>query len=166
MGSENLDETDRRILSLISRNSNIRYSELADEVGVSRNTAYRRVKKLKEWGIINKDFITNTDVDILEFERIGVSTLMVAMKFDIESFEEASEFLKEREEVKLIFETFGEYDIIAVLFGEEGKERKMVARLRENLKNEKIGLEDFRVFSTSLKKADFTLPFNFEEGEL
>lgn len=159
MGSENLDETDRRILSLISRNSSIRYSELADEVGVSRNTTYRRVKKLKEWGIINKDFITNTDVDILEFEKIGVSTLMIAMKFDIESFEEASEFLKEREEVKLIFETFGEYDIIAILFGEKGKERKMVAKLREGLKKKKIGLEDFRVFSTSLKKADFTLPF-------
>ena len=158
MTSNGLDETDRELLSIISRKSNISYSELADELGISRNTAYRRVKKLKEAGAIKEDFITNTSVDVLEFEKMGMTTLTLALGFEIDSLEEATGFLEEREEVKMLFETYGEYDVIAILFGLEGNERKLVSNLRQGLEEEGIGLERLEVFPTSLKKLDLTLP--------
>ena len=159
MTSNGLDETDRELLSIISRKSNISYSELADELEISRNTAYRRVKKLKDIGAVKENFITNTSVDVLEFEKMGMTTLTLALGFGIDCLDEATDFLKGREEVKMLFETYGEYDVIAILFGREGRERELVSDLRQALEKEEIDLEKIEVFPTSLKKLDLTLPF-------
>lgn len=158
-GSGELDSLDKKILKILSSSSEIRYSELADRLGTSKNTVYRRINGLKERGVIKKDFIKNTSVDVLKFDDIGISTLILAMEFDIDSLDKATDFLNERDEVKLILETFGEYDIIAVVFGEKGKERKLVSKLRQDLKDEEIGLENFEVHTASFKKLDLTVPF-------
>ncbi|KXB07652.1 hypothetical protein AKJ51_00450 [candidate division MSBL1 archaeon SCGC-AAA382A20] len=153
-----LDNTDRKILSLISSHENLSYSDLATKVGISRNTAYRRVKNLKDIGVIKEGFVNNTSVDVSEFEKIGISSLLIAMNFDIENLDKASTFLKERKEVKLLLEAYGEFDIIVLLFVEKGKEREIVADLREDLREENISLIDFKVYSTTLEKLDLTLP--------
>lgn len=160
MGNETLDDLDKKILSMISQDSNISYSDLADKVDVSRNTVYRRVKDLKSSGIIKGDFINNTTVDISKFEKLDISTLLFAVKLDISSLEETSEFLENRNEVKLVLETLGEYDIIAILVCEKGKERNLISELREDLNKNEIKVEDYSVFlASSLKKLDLTLPF-------
>lgn len=160
MVNETLDKLDKRILSLISQESNISYSDLAEKVDVSRNTVYRRVKDLKELGLIKRDFIKNTTVDISKFEKLDISTLLFAVELDIGSLEKTSEFLENRKEVKLILETLGEYDIIAILVCEKGKERELIYQLREDLHKKDIKLENYSVFlASSLKKLDLTLPF-------
>ncbi len=160
MGNETLDDLDKKILSMISQDSNISYSDLADKVDVSRNTVYRRVKDLKSSGIIKGDFINNTTVDISKFEKLDISTLLFAVKLDISSLEKTSEFLENRNEVKLVLETLGEYDIIAILVCEKGKERNLISELREDLNKNEIKVEDYSVFlASSLKKLDLTLPF-------
>ncbi len=153
---KNLDETDKEIISVISKNSEISYSNLAEKVGVSRNTIYRRVKDLKKKGIIEKDYIKNTKINVLEFENIGISTLVLALKFDIDDLQKAEEFLSDRDEVKLLMKTHGEYDYFVLFFSEEGKDREVISDLRKDLKKEGLKLKQYTAYPSSLKKLDLT----------
>ncbi len=47
-----LDKTDQRILDLMKRDSRIPNSELAEQVGLSPSTCWRRVKALENAGVI------------------------------------------------------------------------------------------------------------------
>ncbi|MER5172408.1 Lrp/AsnC family transcriptional regulator [Thioclava sp. GXIMD2076] len=49
---KNLDHIDRRILAALQRNSNRSQRELADEVGLSQNALWRRLKLLEEAEVI------------------------------------------------------------------------------------------------------------------
>ncbi|KXA94818.1 hypothetical protein AKJ37_01155 [candidate division MSBL1 archaeon SCGC-AAA259I09] len=157
MTKNNLDETDREILSILSQESSISYSKLADKIKISRNTVYRRVKKLKEMGVIRENFINNTCVDILKLEEMGITTLVLAMEFEIDHLDKALKSLKDRRDVMFLAETYGEYDIIAMISGEEGKEKQLVSSIREDLKEEKIRLKNLTVFPVSLEKLDLSL---------
>lgn len=152
-----LDETDRKILSQISQDNDISYSELAERIGVSRNTVYRRVKELTNQEIIDKNFISNTKVNILNSQRLGISILLFAMKFDIQDLEKALKFLEQRREVKLLLETYGKYDLIAVLFAEGGKEREIISNLRGDMKKEGPEVRYSNIYPSSLQKLDLTL---------
>ena len=49
-----LDDFDRRILSRLQRDASISVDQLADEVHLSRNACWRRVKQLEQDGVITK----------------------------------------------------------------------------------------------------------------
>lgn len=50
--NKKLDQIDRRILARLQRNSSLSQRELADEVGLSQNACWRRLKRLEESGIL------------------------------------------------------------------------------------------------------------------
>ena len=158
MSTEKLDGTDKEILSTLSKNADISYSKLAEKLEVSRNTVYRRVKKMKEKGLIKKNFLDNTIVDVLRLDDIGLSTLLLELDFEAESLSEASEFLRGREEVKFLLETYGDFDVIAIVFCEKGEERESIAELKEEMGEEGIRLRDSKVYTSNLEKLDLTLP--------
>lgn len=49
---ENLDQTDRRILSVLQRDAAISMDALSDAVHLSRNACWRRVRLMEEAGVI------------------------------------------------------------------------------------------------------------------
>lgn len=49
-----LDDTDRRILSLLQENASLSISELADRLGMTPPPCWRRVRRLKEKKILDK----------------------------------------------------------------------------------------------------------------
>ena len=51
---EDLDRLDRRILALLQENADQSNAELAEQVGLSANACWRRVRRLEERGIIRK----------------------------------------------------------------------------------------------------------------
>lgn len=51
--SVNLDEKDRKILTLLSQDASLSYVELGKEVHLSAPSVHERVKKLKNEGVIN-----------------------------------------------------------------------------------------------------------------
>jgi Lrp/AsnC family leucine-responsive transcriptional regulator len=53
--NELLDKTDRRILNILQRDNQITNLALADKVGISAPPCFRRVKRLREEGIILND---------------------------------------------------------------------------------------------------------------
>ncbi|KXA95249.1 hypothetical protein AKJ37_06960 [candidate division MSBL1 archaeon SCGC-AAA259I09] len=63
---------------------------MADQIEISRNTAYRWVKKLEErGGSIRENFTNNTSVDILKLEQKRVSNLVLTMELEIDSLGKA-----------------------------------------------------------------------------
>lgn len=60
-----LDRTDRRILNILQQDNQITNLALADRVGISAPPCFRRVKRLRETGIISKD------VSLVDPFRVG-----------------------------------------------------------------------------------------------
>jgi Lrp/AsnC family transcriptional regulator len=50
----NFDDIDRRILNALQNDASRSIQEIADEVGLSTNPCWRRIKKLEEDGVIRK----------------------------------------------------------------------------------------------------------------
>ena len=63
---EKIDQTDRRILTVLQRDASIGLEELGQAVGLSRNACWRRVRALEAAGIIR------ARVALLDAEAIGL----------------------------------------------------------------------------------------------
>ena len=71
--SEIFDQFDRRILSLIQRDSDIPLESLGEKVGLSRNAVWRRVKLLEESGVIRGR------VALVDAEKVGLGLTVFLM---------------------------------------------------------------------------------------
>lgn len=72
-----LDPLDRRILSILQRDSALSLEELGDRVGLSRNAVWRRVKALEDSGVIR------ARVALLEAEKVGLGlTVFMLIRTD------------------------------------------------------------------------------------
>lgn len=70
---ENFDQFDRRILSLLQKNADTALEELSEQVGLSRNAVWRRVKALEAAGVIR------ARVALLDAEKLGVGLTVFMM---------------------------------------------------------------------------------------
>ena len=71
----NFDDTDRQILKILQADSTISLESIAEQLSVSVNTCWRRVRRLEEDGIIL------SRVAICDPEKLGVGqTVFVAIK--------------------------------------------------------------------------------------
>lgn len=71
----NIDDTDRQILKILQSDSTISLETIADQLSVSVNTCWRRVRRLEDDGIIL------SRVAICDPEKLGVGqTVFVAIK--------------------------------------------------------------------------------------
>ncbi len=52
--SQNIDEIDRQILSVLQKDASLSLDALAEQVHLSRNACWRRVKRLEEAGVLEK----------------------------------------------------------------------------------------------------------------
>lgn len=87
MSSYELDETDKRILGLLQHDASLTNQELAKQVHVSAPTCLRRVKRLRDLKIIEKQ------VAILSPEKIGPGlTGIVEVVLDVQSAEMLTAF--------------------------------------------------------------------------
>jgi Lrp/AsnC family transcriptional regulator len=67
--TQSIDETDRRILRLLQRDSALSIEQVADAVGLSRNACWRRIKNLEEAGVLTKR------VALVDPQAIGLDLL-------------------------------------------------------------------------------------------
>ena len=71
----NLDKFDRKILLALQNQGDIPAAQLAEQIGLSTNACWRRIKKLEEAKIIRKQ------VALLDEARLGLNvTVFVAIK--------------------------------------------------------------------------------------
>lgn len=68
-----LDAIDIKILDLLQENASRSISEMADEIHLSHNACWRRIRQLEESGIIKKR------VALLDAEKLGFGTTVFVM---------------------------------------------------------------------------------------
>ncbi|MFW6030631.1 MAG: winged helix-turn-helix transcriptional regulator [Halanaerobiales bacterium] len=146
-----IDDKDRKILYHASKGIHS-YSELSELVGVSQNTVYRRFKKLEEENIL-KDKITA----IPNYNKIRVSFIIISMKVPPNSREKAISYLEQRNEVKFLWNGYGDFDIASVVMSFENKIDETILKLKEDLEKQNIEVKNFKqLISSKLRKLDFS----------
>ncbi|MGM0405764.1 MAG: Lrp/AsnC family transcriptional regulator [Thermoplasmatota archaeon] len=147
-----LDDVDQKIMAHLCEGMNS-YSKLADKVGVSRNTVYRRVKNLKEKGAIR-----DKDVTIPDIEKIGYSFALIGMDVSPEDLDEAIDYLKTQDNIKFLWKTFGFYEIIVLIISKQNQLGDSVNEMRGKLESRNIEVRRYGVSpGISWEKLDFSL---------
>ncbi len=102
-----LDDVDRKILSILQKNSRTPLREISREVGLAESTVYERIKKLKERDIIKK-FTVILDPEALEFSLLA----FILIKSRAGKYASVAGELKRYPEIVEIYETTGDYDML------------------------------------------------------
>ena len=72
MTQRDLDAMDLRILDVLQQNGNASAAEIAEQVGLTATTAWRRISRLEEEGIIRQR------VALLDREAVGLTVMVFA----------------------------------------------------------------------------------------
>jgi len=102
-----LDEVDKKILTILQKNSRTPLREISKEVGLAESTVYERIKKLKERGIIKK-FTVMLDPDSLGFKILA----FILIKSKAGMYSHVANELKRYPQIVEIYETTGDYDML------------------------------------------------------
>ena len=104
-----IDEIDRKILSILMKDANRPYTKIAEEIHVSGGTVHVRMKKLTQMGIVTGANLT------IDYSRLGFDvTAFLGIFLDKSSlYEEVAEELKRIPEVVAAHYTTGNYSIFA-----------------------------------------------------
>ncbi|MYM55002.1 Lrp/AsnC family transcriptional regulator [Thalassovita mangrovi] len=103
-----LPETDQKILRLLKRDSRISNADLADQVGLSPSSCWRRVRALEESGAIRNYSV------VLDDEKIGLGFQAIVhvhlTRHDPEKLQQFISAIGNKEEVRDCYATTGESD--------------------------------------------------------
>lgn len=104
-----IDEIDRKILSILMQDANKPYTKIAEEVHVSGGTVHVRMKKLTQMGIVTGASLT------IDHSKLGYDiTAFLGIFLDKSSlYEKVANQLKEIPEVVAAHYTTGNYSIFA-----------------------------------------------------
>lgn len=108
-----LDTFDHKILSVIQKNNLTPQRDIGKMIGLSAAAVQRRIKKMRELGIIEKD------IAVIDREKIGNNvTILVEVFLDSEKIEQIDTLKKEFEKVPEIQQCYyvtGESDFFLVV---------------------------------------------------
>lgn len=120
-----LDRLNREILMRLQKNGRASFSSIARELGVNEATVRYRVKKLLDKGVIT------LFTALLDPTKIGFSiTAIVMAKINPMLFEKASLQIADLDETYHVFQSTGEYDIVAVV---HTRDMKHLSDLRKRI---------------------------------
>ncbi len=126
----NLDRTDKRILNHLQKDGSLSNLELAEKVGLSASPCSRRVKALRDAGIIGKT------VTVLEPRPLGLNlTALIHISMDrhtpdrFELFEAEIESYPEVQECYLITGQSSDYVLKVVVKDMEAYQQFLLGRL-------------------------------------
>ena len=102
-----MDDLDRRILSILRRDSRAPYTEIADRVGTSEGTVRNRVERLIDEGIIERFTVATHTGNVKAMVEVSVAV-------DVDTTA-VSGRLAEWDEVDFVWQVSGEEDIVMVV---------------------------------------------------
>ncbi len=112
-----MDETDKRILNELQKNSKIQYKKVAKKLNVATSTIHFRVKKMLKEGIIEK-----FSVD-LNPDKVGYSTISwIGLSVDPRKMEEVAKRLSEYDDIQMVCTASGAHDILVKVIAKNEKE--------------------------------------------
>jgi DNA-binding Lrp family transcriptional regulator len=102
-----MDDLDRRILSILRRDSRTPYTEIADRVGTSEGTVRNRVERLVDEGIIERFTVATRTGNVKAMIEVSVAV-------DVDTTD-VSARMAEWNEVDFVWQVSGEADIVMVV---------------------------------------------------
>lgn len=132
-----LDELDKNIIQEMSKGVNS-YEELARKCRVTRSTIYRRIN------IMEKNNIVMNQIRMaVNFEKLDLVVVLLGLNVTNENMEKVIGILMEHECVKMIWRTFGAYNLSVIIFCGKGDEGKRIYEMRDIF--EKLHVNSFEV---------------------
>ena len=126
-----LDSTDRRILSILQTEPDVKATEIGERIGLSQSACWRRIQRLREEGVI-KD-----QPAVLDREKVGLTTMVFAhVKLTSHGRGNLTEFadaVREYPEVLDCYVVLGNNDFLLRIVAEDIKdyERFMYEKLSQ-----------------------------------
>ncbi len=114
---EKIDELDKKILDIISKNARIPFKDIADECGVSRAAIHQRVQRMMDLGLIMGSgyHINPKKLGYRTCTYIGLSLTKGSM------YKEVIEELKKIPEIVEAHFTTGSYSVIVKLYARDNE---------------------------------------------
>jgi Lrp/AsnC family transcriptional regulator len=131
MQQVDLDQTDRRILSILQTEPDVKATEIGERIGLSQSACWRRIQRLREEGVI-KD-----QPAVLDREKVGLTTMVFAhVKLTSHGRGNLTEFadaVREYPEVLDCYVVLGNNDFLLRIVAEDIKdyERFMYEKLSQ-----------------------------------
>ncbi len=108
--TDQIDAVDRRIIRELQRDASLSHAALADRVGASAASVWRRVRGLEQNGVLGKT------VRLADPERLGRSVNVLCQvrmtRQTIEARAEFEQFIQSREEIVECYAMSGEWDYL------------------------------------------------------
>lgn len=140
----NVDNTDRQLLARLSKDARVSVARLADEVGVSRATAYKRIDALIEAGAI-REYAT-----VLDHKALGLDvTALVMASVNQADWRAARRAIQGLAAVKYGALVTGDLDLLMVVQASD------IDSLRDVVLREINGLPSVRTTRTQLVLDEF-----------
>jgi len=112
-----LDRTDRRILTILQQDSRITNQDLAEKIGLSPPACLRRVRRLREEGVIMAEVALINPQRVGRYINIIVEVEMVRDQLDIyDAFKRKMDSVPE---VTQCYQVAGEVDFLLMLMVED-----------------------------------------------
>jgi len=106
----NIDDTDRRILTILQRDATIGLDALGDKVGLSRNACWRRIRTMDEAGLIR------ARVALLDPGKLGLGLTVFmqikAERHDADWLEAFARATRAMPEIQSVYRMTGELDYL------------------------------------------------------
>jgi Lrp/AsnC family transcriptional regulator for asnA, asnC and gidA len=125
-----ISQREKKIIELLLKNSRMKYSEIADILGISDTAVRKRLRSLEKRGII-RGYSIQVDPHAIGYECVallGIDTIS-------EKFYQVAKTLKDMEEVKCVDMASGENMIVVEIWAKDGEELAKII-------SEKIGKID------------------------
>lgn len=108
--SVTLDETDIQILEILQENCKLNFTQIGNELGIAESTIRYRIERLEKRRIINGY------VALINPRRIGLTiTAIMMIKINPQMIEDISPKLASFKELRHLFRSTGQYDMISVV---------------------------------------------------
>lgn len=110
MSVQSLDEIDIRLLEILQENCKLNFTEIGNKLGIAESTIRYRIDRLEKRGII-----TNY-IALINPRKVGLNiTAIMMIKINPQKIEEISPQLANFKELRHLFRTTGQYDMISVV---------------------------------------------------
>ena len=112
-----IDERDEKIIELLSKDSRMAYTKIAEEIGISETAIRKRIQKLEKEGVI-KNYTLEVDPTKMGYEIVSITGVNTAP----DKFLEVANKMKKIERAKDVKITTGDHTIMSTIWAKDGEE--------------------------------------------
>lgn len=128
MGINDMDEINARIIELLKDNARLSYSEIGDQVGISRVAVKKRIDKLEKSGVIKGyRVVLGTD------EYYNKRLFFIDVETKPDQFENVARVMADYDIVRKLYVINGDYRLRAELYASEREYKYFVEDFKRRL---------------------------------